>query len=179
MATDVKKLHPTPEDFIAKYSIKFSNYFHSALTTKYIEFMDNTPSDIDPRLVTEIYLKTYQLAADSFYPSESASMNKLYTLYHSCSIGQRIAQQRQALGLSQTEFGKLINRSLRAVQQYENGAVELGICFLEEIALKLQTNISSLLGLDEPAPVVPSCICNCPLIRVGLLDHVMGEKKNG
>ena len=179
MATDVKKLHPTPEDFIAKYNLKFSSYFHEALTTKYVEFMEKAPSDIAPRLVTEMYLKVYQLAADSFYPSESASMGKLYTLYHGYTIGQRIAQQRQALGLSQTEFGKLINRSLRAVQQYESGAVELGICFLETIAMKLQTTIGTLLGLDEPTPQVPSCICNCPLIRAGLLDHVLGEKKNG
>ena len=82
MATDVMKLQPTPEDFIVKYNIKLSSYFQNALTTKYMEFMDNTPSDIDPRLVTEVYLKMYQYAAYTFYPSESASMNTLYNLYH-------------------------------------------------------------------------------------------------
>lgn len=65
------------------------------------------------------------------------------------------------------------------IQMFENGELELGICLLEEIALKLQTNTNALLGFDEPTPVVASCICNCPLIRTGLLDHVLGEKKNG
>ena len=72
MATDVMKLHPTPEEIITKHNLKFSRYFQNALTTKYMEFMDNTPSDIDPRLVTEVYLKMYQYAAYTFYPSESA-----------------------------------------------------------------------------------------------------------
>lgn len=179
MATDVMKLHPTPEEIITKHNLKFSRYFQDALTTKYMEFMDNTPSDIDPRLVTEVYLKMYQYAAYTFYPSESASMNTLYNLYHCFTIGQRIAKQRQSLGLSQAEFGQLINRPLRVIQMFENGELELGICLLEEIALKLQTNTNALLGFDEPTPVVASCICNCPLIRTGLLDHVLGEKKNG
>lgn len=179
MATDVMKLHPTPEEIITKHNLKFSRYFQNALTTKYMEFMDNTPSDIDPRLVTEVYLKMYQYAAYTFYPSESASMNTLYNLYHCFTIGQRIAIQRQSLGLSQAEFGQLINRPLRVIQMFENGELELGICLLEEIALKLQTNTNALLGFDEPTPVVASCICNCPLIRTGLLDHVLGEKKNG
>lgn len=179
MATDVMKLHPTPEDMINKHNLKFSSTFRNALTTKYIEFMDNTPSEIDPRLVTEVYLKMYQLAAYSFYPSEATSMNTLYNLYHSYTVGQRIARQRQSLGLSQVEFGKLIDRPLRAIQMFENGELELGICLLEEIALKLQTNTNALLGFDEPTPVVASCICNCPLIRAGLLDHVLGGKKNG
>ena len=82
MATDVMKLNPTPEEIITKHNLKFSRYFQNALTTKYTEFMDNTPSDIDPRLVTEVYLKMYQYAAYTFYPSESASMNTLYNLYH-------------------------------------------------------------------------------------------------
>ena len=60
MATDVMKLNPTPEEIITKHNLKFSRYFQNALTTKYMEFMDNTPSDIDPRLVTEVYLKMYQ-----------------------------------------------------------------------------------------------------------------------
>ena len=65
-------------------------------------------------------------------------------------IGQRIREARKAKGLTQTEFGKLIGKSLRTVQLYEKGQTDLSVGLLLDIAKKLEIEPAQLVGYQFP-----------------------------
>ncbi len=65
-------------------------------------------------------------------------------------IGQRIRDARKMKGLTQTDFGKLIGKSLRAVQLYEKGQTDLSVGSLLDIANKLEIDPAQLVGYQTP-----------------------------
>ena len=51
------------------------------------------------------------------------------------AIGQRIKQLRKRKGLNQTELAQMLKKSLRTVQKYETGEIEVSIA----VAIRSQT----------------------------------------
>ena len=64
-------------------------------------------------------------------------------------IGARITQVRKRAGMSQTEFAEKINKSLRTVQKYESGEIDMPISVLTQIAEVLNTSLNFLVGYDS------------------------------
>lgn len=64
-------------------------------------------------------------------------------------IGARITQIRKRAGMSQTEFAEKINKSLRTVQKYESGEIDMPISVLTQIAEVLDTSLNFLVGYDS------------------------------
>ncbi len=69
-------------------------------------------------------------------------------------IGFRIRAARKAKRLNQTEFAELLNKSLRTVQKYESGEIEVSVAVIKEIARVLECSPSYLLGWDEENKVL-------------------------
>ena len=69
-------------------------------------------------------------------------------------IGLRIRAARKAKRLNQTEFAELLNKSLRTVQKYESGEIEVSVAVIKEIAKVLECSPSYLLGWDEENKVL-------------------------
>ena len=65
-------------------------------------------------------------------------------------IGLRIRNARKMKGLTQTEFGERIGKSLRAVQLYEKGQTDISIGLLFDIAKELDVDPVQLIGYKEP-----------------------------
>ena len=64
-------------------------------------------------------------------------------------IGFRIRSARKAKRLNQTEFAKLLDKSLRTVQKYESGEIEVSVAVIKDISKILECSPSYLLGLDD------------------------------
>lgn len=62
------------------------------------------------------------------------------------SIGGRLREVRKKKGLNQTELANLLGKSLRTVQKYESGDIEISIAMINELARKLDTTSTFLLG---------------------------------
>lgn len=71
-------------------------------------------------------------------------MENLQTL-----IGGRIAKQRKNLRISQTELAEQLGKSLRTVQKYESGEIDMPVSVLEQIADVLKMPINYLMGYDS------------------------------
>lgn len=71
-------------------------------------------------------------------------MGNLQTL-----IGERIAKQRKYLRISQSELAEKLGKSLRTVQKYESGEIDMSVSVLEQIADILKTPINYLMGYDS------------------------------
>lgn len=65
------------------------------------------------------------------------------------SIGLRIRTLRLERNLTQTDFAKMISKSLRTVQKYENGEIEINISTANDIARILDVSASYILGNDD------------------------------
>ena len=64
-------------------------------------------------------------------------------------IGFRIRSARKAKHLNQTQFAKLLDKSLRTVQKYESGEIEVSVAVIRDISKILECSPSYLLGLDD------------------------------
>lgn len=71
-------------------------------------------------------------------------MGNLQTL-----IGERISKQRKSLRISQTELAEKLGKSLRTVQKYESGEIDMPISVLEQIADVLEIPLNYLMGYDS------------------------------
>lgn len=71
-------------------------------------------------------------------------MENLQTL-----IGERIAKQRKHLRISQSELAAQLGKSLRTVQKYESGEIDMSVSVLEQIAKILKVPINYLMGYDS------------------------------
>ena len=70
------------------------------------------------------------------------------------AIGQRIKTLRKRKGLNQTQLANLIGKSLRTVQKYETGEIEVSIDVVNEIAKHLDTTPTFILGYEtNTAPI--------------------------
>ena len=62
------------------------------------------------------------------------------------TIGQRVRKARKEKGYNQTELANVLGKSLRTIQKYENGEIEISISMLNELAKVLDTTTTYLLG---------------------------------
>ena len=62
------------------------------------------------------------------------------------TIGQRVRKARKEKGYNQTELANTLGKSLRTIQKYENGEIEISISMLNELAKALDTTTTYLLG---------------------------------
>lgn len=65
------------------------------------------------------------------------------------SIGARLRALRKEKKLNQTELATLLGKSLRTVQKYENGDIEISLANINDIAKKLDTTATYLLGYQQ------------------------------
>ncbi|WP_195270542.1 helix-turn-helix transcriptional regulator [Eubacterium sp. 1001713B170207_170306_E7] len=65
------------------------------------------------------------------------------------SIGARLRALRKEKNLNQTELATLLGKSLRTVQKYENGDIEISLANINDIAKKLDTTATYLLGYQQ------------------------------
>ncbi|MDY5478241.1 MAG: helix-turn-helix transcriptional regulator [Enterocloster clostridioformis] len=69
-------------------------------------------------------------------------------------IGQRIKTLRKHKGLNQTQLANLLGKSLRTVQKYETGEIEVSIDVVNELAKILDTTPTFILGYEtNTAPI--------------------------
>lgn len=68
---------------------------------------------------------------------------------HSSQIGLRIRTARKKKGMNQTELANLLGKSLRTIQKYESGEIEVSIAILNEIAKVLECESTYLIGYDS------------------------------
>ncbi|MCD7902559.1 MAG: helix-turn-helix domain-containing protein [Oscillospiraceae bacterium] len=64
------------------------------------------------------------------------------------AIGQRIKLLRKRKGLNQTELAHRLNKSLRTVQKYETGEIEVSVAVVNQIADILDTTPTYILGYE-------------------------------
>lgn len=70
------------------------------------------------------------------------------------AIGQRIKTLRKRKGLNQTELANLLGKSLRTVQKYETGEIEVSISVVNQMADILESTPTYILGYEtNTAPV--------------------------
>ncbi len=62
------------------------------------------------------------------------------------TIGQRVRKARKEKGYSQTELATVLSKSLRTIQKYENGEIEISLSMINELAKALDTTSTYLLG---------------------------------
>lgn len=64
------------------------------------------------------------------------------------AIGQRIKTLRKSKGLNQQDLANLLGKSLRTVQKYETGEIEVSIAIVNELAKLLDTTPTFILGCE-------------------------------
>ena len=65
------------------------------------------------------------------------------------AIGQRIKQLRKRKGLNQSELAQMLKKSLRTVQKYETGEIEVSIAVVNQIADLLDSTPTYILGYES------------------------------
>lgn len=72
------------------------------------------------------------------------------------TIGQRVRKARKEKGYSQTELANVLGKSLRTIQKYENGEIEISISMINALANALDTTSTYLLGykIETPKPQI-------------------------
>lgn len=70
-------------------------------------------------------------------------MNELNKL-----VGERIAQIRKYNRINQSDLADKLGKSLRTVQKYESGEIDIPLSTLAEIAEVLNTTLNYLIGYD-------------------------------
>jgi transcriptional regulator with XRE-family HTH domain len=63
-------------------------------------------------------------------------------------IGGRMRERRQALGISQTDLGKMLGVSFQQIQKYENGRNRVSAGRLFDICKALNVSLSSMFERD-------------------------------
>ena len=70
------------------------------------------------------------------------------------AIGKRIRALRKRKGYNQQELANIIGKSLRTVQKYESGEIEVSIAVVNQLAEVLETTPTFILGYDaDIAPI--------------------------
>lgn len=64
-------------------------------------------------------------------------------------IGERIQKSRKAQGLNQTELAEKLGKTLRTIQKYESGEIEVSISTINTIATILEISPAYLIGYDR------------------------------
>ena len=71
-------------------------------------------------------------------------MNELNKL-----VGERIAQIRKYNRINQSDLADKLGKSLRTVQKYESGEIDIPLSTLADIAKVLNTTMNYLVGYDS------------------------------
>lgn len=66
----------------------------------------------------------------------------------SAIVGERIKEVRKQNKMSQTALAQMLKKSLRTIQKYESGQIDLTITAINEIAVCLNVSPAYLLGYD-------------------------------
>ena len=64
-------------------------------------------------------------------------------------IGLRIRAARKEKGINQSELASLLGKSLRTIQKYESGEIEVSIAMINEISKVLGCESTFLIGYDS------------------------------
>ena len=72
------------------------------------------------------------------------------------AIGQRIKTLRKRKGLNQTQLANLLGKSLRTVQKYETGEIEVSIDDVNELEKQLDTTPTFILGYETNTASIKS-----------------------
>ena len=75
-------------------------------------------------------------------------------------IGARIKESRKLMKLSQTDLADALNKSLRTIQKYESGEIELNIATINDIAKVLKTSPAHLLGYYSTSNIEVTCVAD-------------------
>ncbi len=75
------------------------------------------------------------------------------------TIGERIRTLRKKHGYSQTELANLLGKSLRTVQKYESGDIEVSISVINQLAKLLDTTSTYLIG-QKPGDYRFQCLAD-------------------
>ena len=71
-------------------------------------------------------------------------------------IGRRIKLARKARRISQKELAEMLNRSLRTIQKYESGDIEVSVAALVSVCQALRVPLSYLVGLGTRKALITS-----------------------
>jgi len=71
-------------------------------------------------------------------------------------IGQRIKILRKRKGLNQTELASIMGKSLRTIQKYETGEIEVSISVVNQLAEVLECTPTYILGYETNRPPIQS-----------------------
>ena len=69
--------------------------------------------------------------------------------YDTKQIGLRIRTARKQKGMNQTQLANALGKSLRTIQKYESGEIEVSIAMINELARLLDTTSTYLFGFDS------------------------------
>lgn len=83
-------------------------------------------------------------------------------------IGERIKYLRKQKRLSQSDLARLLGKTLRTVQKYESGEIEVSVACAFQISELLNVSPAYLLGIELRHPTTPSFYD----MIVQELDHV-------
>lgn len=72
------------------------------------------------------------------------------------AIGKRIRALRKRKGYNQQELANIIGKSLRTVQKYESGEIEVSIAVVNQLAEVLETTPTFILGYDTDIASISS-----------------------
>ncbi len=76
--------------------------------------------------------------------------------YDAKEIGRRIKLARKARRISQKELAEMLNRSLRTIQKYESGDIEVSVAALVSVCQALRVPLSYLVGLGTRKALITS-----------------------
>lgn len=68
---------------------------------------------------------------------------------HNKQIGLRIRAARKEKGMNQTELANLLGKSLRTIQKYESGEIEVSFTMINELAKVLDCDSAYLIGYNQ------------------------------
>ena len=68
--------------------------------------------------------------------------------YDTKQIGLRIRTARKQKGMNQTQLANALGKSLRTIQKYESGEIEVSIAMINELAGLLDTTSTYLIGYE-------------------------------
>ena len=72
------------------------------------------------------------------------------------AMGIRLRALRKKKGYNQTELAEIMDKSLRTIQKYETGEIEIPLSVIGQLADVLDTSTSYILGFDGEIPSVSS-----------------------
>ena len=89
------------------------------------------------------------------------------------TIGERIKTLRKKRGYNQKDLANLLGKSLRTIQKYESGEIEVSIAMVNELAKVLDTTSTYLLG-HQTGDFKFDCLSKCTMECLFQLEKISG-----